>query len=137
MKIKYIILGLCGLLSVISCDKELEINPEQSITTEKAVSTPENINNILIGAYANTGRSDLLGGNLQMYADLLGDSGYVSWFGTYPDLRTIYSKNIVSDNFYVRDTWRTAYKVIFETNLILENLNIITTENDKKNRRRS
>lgn len=67
-----------------------------------------------------------------MYADLLGDSGYVSWFGTYPDLRTIYSKNIVSDNFYVRDTWRTAYKVIFETNLILENLNIITTENDKK-----
>lgn len=132
MKIKYIILGLCGLLSVISCDKELEINPEQSITTEKAVSTPENINNILIGAYANTGRFDLLGGNLQMYADLLGDSGYVSWFGTYPDLRTIYSKNIVSDNFYVRDTWRTAYKVIFETNLILENLNIITTENDKK-----
>lgn len=48
MKIKYIILGLCGLLSVISCDKELEINPEQSITTEKAVSTPENINNILL-----------------------------------------------------------------------------------------
>lgn len=132
MKIKYIILGLCGLLSVISCDKELEINPEQSITTEKAVSTPENINNILIGAYANTGKSDLLGGNLQMYADLLGDSGYVSWFGTYPDLRTIYSKNIVSDNVYVRDTWRTAYKVIFETNLILENLNIITIENDKK-----
>lgn len=70
--IKYIILGLFGLLFFISCNRELDINPEQSITTEKAVSTPENINNILIGAYANTGKSDLFGGNLQMYADLLG-----------------------------------------------------------------
>ncbi|MCL1665038.1 RagB/SusD family nutrient uptake outer membrane protein [Elizabethkingia ursingii] len=130
--IKYIILGLFGLLFIISCNRELDINPEQSITTEKAVSTPENINNILIGAYANTGKSDLFGGNLQMYADLLGDSGYVSWFGTYPDLRTIYSKNIISDNVYVRDSWRTAYKVIFGTNLILDNLNIITIENDRK-----
>ena len=130
--IKYIILGLFGLLFFISCNRELDINPEQSITTEKAVSTPENINNILIGAYANTGKSDLFGGNLQMYADLLGDSGYLSWFGTYPDLRTIYSKNIISDNVYVRDSWRTAYKVIFGTNLILDNLNIITIENDRK-----
>lgn len=60
------------------------------------------------------------------------DSGYLSWFGTYPDLRTIYSKNIISDNVYVRDSWRTAYKVIFGTNLILDNLNIITIENDRK-----
>lgn len=130
--IKYIILGLFGLLFFISCNRELDINPEQSITTEKATSTPENINNILIGAYANTSKSDLFGGNLQMYADLLGDSGYLSWFGTYPDLRTIYSKNIISDNVYVRDSWRTAYKVIFGTNLILDNLNIITIENDRK-----
>lgn len=120
------------MLVFTSCDKELEINPEQSISTEQAVSTPENINYILIGAYATSGKGDLFGGDLQIYADLLGDSGYVSWYGTYPDLRSIYNKNIVSDNAYVRDSWGTAYKVIYQTNLILDNLNVITNASDKK-----
>lgn len=120
------------MLVFTSCDKELEINPEQSISTEQAVSTPENINYILIGAYATSGKGDLFGGDIQIYADLLGDSGYVSWYGTYPDLRSIYNKNIVSDNAYVRDSWGTAYKVIYQTNLILDNLNVITNASDKK-----
>ena len=120
------------MLVFTSCDKELEINPEQSISTEQAVSTPENINYILIGTYATTGKGDLFGGDIQIYADLLGDSGYVSWYGTYPDLRSIYNKNIVSDNAYVRDSWGTAYKAIYQTNLILDNLNVITNAADKK-----
>ncbi|MEH7889151.1 RagB/SusD family nutrient uptake outer membrane protein [Elizabethkingia meningoseptica] len=128
----YIIFAITGMLVFTSCDKELEINPEQSISTEQAVSTPENINYILIGAYATSGKGDLFGGDLQIYADLLGDSGYVSWYGTYPDLRSIYNKNIVSDNAYVRDSWGTAYKVIYQTNLILDNLNVITNASDKK-----
>ncbi|AQX05863.1 hypothetical protein BAX97_10835 [Elizabethkingia meningoseptica] len=129
---RYIIFAITGMLVFTSCDKELEINPEQSISTEQAVSTPENINYILIGAYATSGKGDLFGGDLQIYADLLGDSGYVSWYGTYPDLRSIYNKNIVSDNAYVRDSWGTAYKVIYQTNLILDNLNVITNASDKK-----
>ncbi|AQX13400.1 hypothetical protein BAX94_07575 [Elizabethkingia meningoseptica] len=129
---RYIIFAITGMLVFTSCDKELEINPEQSISTEQAVSTPENINYILIGAYATSGKGDLFGGDIQIYADLLGDSGYVSWYGTYPDLRSIYNKNIVSDNAYVRDSWGTAYKVIYQTNLILDNLNVITNASDKK-----
>ncbi|ODM54262.1 RagB/SusD family nutrient uptake outer membrane protein [Elizabethkingia meningoseptica] len=129
---RYIIFAITGMLVFTSCDKELEINPEQSISTEQAVSTPENINYILIGAYATSGKGDLFGGDIQIYADLLGDPGYVSWYGTYPDLRSIYNKNIVSDNAYVRDSWGTAYKVIYQTNLILDNLNVITNASDKK-----
>lgn len=129
---RYIIFAITGMLVFTSCDKELEINPEQSISTEQAVSTPENINYILIGTYATTGKGDLFGGDIQIYADLLGDSGYVSWYGTYPDLRSIYNKNIVSDNAYVRDSWGTAYKAIYQTNLILDNLNVITNAADKK-----
>ena len=46
--IKYIILALSGFFLVTSCDRDLDINPAQSITTDQAISTPENINNILV-----------------------------------------------------------------------------------------
>jgi hypothetical protein len=129
--IKHIILALSGFFLVTSCDRELDINPAQSITTGQAISTPENINNILVGTYAITGRADLFGGDTQMYADLLGNSEYVDWYGTYAALRQIYTKNIVSDNAYVRDTWQYAYKAIYQTNVILDNLNVVTDTDDK------
>ena len=130
--IKYIILALSGFFLVTSCDRDLDINPAQSITTDQAISTPENINNILVGTYAITGRADLFGGDTQVYADLLGNSKYVNWYGTYAALRHMYTKNIVSDNVYVRDTWAYAYKAIYQTNVILDNLNVVTDANDKK-----
>ena len=129
--IKYIILSLSGFFLVTSCDRQLDVTPEQSIVTDKVISTPENINNILIGTYAITGRADLLGGDVQMYADLLGNSNYLYWYGTYASLRNIYTKSIVSDNAYVRDTWQYAYKAIYQTNVILDNLNIVTNADDK------
>ena len=129
--IKYIILALSGFFLVTSCDRQLDVTPEQSIVTDKVISTPENINNILIGTYAITGRADLLGGDVQMYADLLGNSNYLYWYGTYASLRNIYTKSIVSDNAYVRDTWQYAYKAIYQTNVILDNLNIVTNADDK------
>ena len=130
--IKYIILALSGFFLVTSCDRQLDVTPEQSIVTDKAISTPENINNILIGTYAITGRADFLGGDVQMYADLLGNSNYLYWYGTYASLRNIYTKSIVSDNAYVRDTWQYAYKAIYQTNVILDNLNVVTDADDKK-----
>lgn len=130
--IKHIILALSGFFLVTSCDRELDINPAQSITTGQAISTPENIKNILVGTYAISGRADLFGGDTQVYAELLGNSEYVEWYGTYAALRQIYTKNIVSDNVYVRDTWASAYKAIYQTNVILDNLSVITDANDKK-----
>lgn len=130
--LKYLILTISSLFLLTSCDRELDINPEQGIDTETAISTPEGIQQILIGAYANTGDGDLFGGDLQIYADLLGDDSYLYWWGTYADLGNIHEKNIISDNVYVRDTWGRAYKVINATNVILENLSVVKDADDKK-----
>ena len=130
--LKYLILTISSLFLLTSCDRELDINPEQGIDTETAISTPEGIQQILIGAYANTGDGDLFGGDLQIYADLLGDDSYLYWWGTYAELGNIHEKNIISDNVYVRDTWGRAYKVINATNVILENLSVVKDADDKK-----
>ena len=132
IKYKYIILALSGFFLVTSCDRELDINPEQSVGTNVVISTPESVEQILIGAYKNTGDGDLFGGDLQIYADILGDNGDLYWWGTYADLGNIYDKSIISNNVYVRDSWARAYKVIYETNVVLDNLNIVTDADDKK-----
>ena len=132
IKYKYIILALSGFFLVTSCDRELDINPEQSVGTNVVISTPESVEQILIGAYKNTGDGDLFGGDLQIYADILGDNGDLYWWGTYADLGNIYEKSIISNNVYVRDSWARAYKVIYETNVVLDNLNIVTDADDKK-----
>lgn len=129
--IKHIFLALTGFFLTTSCERELDINSAQSISTEQAISTPEGINNILVGTYALTGSGDMLGGDVQIYADLLGDSSYVYWYGTYAALEEIYTKNMISDNVYARDTWKTGYKSIYQTNIILDNLAVVTNTNDK------
>ena len=51
IKYKYIILALSVFFLVTSCDRELDINPEQSVGTNVVISTPESVEQILIGAY--------------------------------------------------------------------------------------
>ena len=130
--IKYLILTISGLFLFTACNRELDIDPEQGISTEQAVSTPEGIQQILIGAYKNTGDGDLFGGDIQIYGDLLADDGYLYWWGTYAELGHIHEKSIISDNVYVRDTWARAYKVINATNVVLENLSVVKDADDKK-----
>jgi hypothetical protein len=130
--LKYLILTISSFLLFTSCDRELDIDSEQGISTETAISTPEGIQQILIGAYKNTGDGDLFGGDVQIYGDLLADDGYLYWWGTYAELGHIHEKNIISDNVYARDTWARAYKVINATNVVLENLSVVKDGDDKK-----
>ncbi len=130
--IKYLILSISSLFLFTACDRELDMNSEQGISTETAISTPEGIQQILIGAYKNTGDGDLFGGDIQIYGDLLADDGYVYWWGTYAELGHIHEKSIISDNVYVRDTWARGFKVINATNVVLENLSVVKSASDKK-----
>ena len=130
--IKYLILTISSLFLFTACDRELDMNSEQGISTETAISTPEGIQQILIGAYKNTGDGDLFGGDIQIYGDLLADDGYVYWWGTYAELGHIHEKSIISDNVYVRDTWARGFKVINATNVVLENLSVVKSASDKK-----
>lgn len=129
-KIKIIASAAC-MFFLGSCQRELDLTPAQGISTDVAVSTSEGIHNILLGAYALLGSGDMYGGDVQIYADLLGNTNQVYWYGTYADLRQIYNKNIISDNAYVRDTWKTAYQGIYQCNVILDHLSVITDQDDK------
>ena len=78
--LKYLILTISSLFLLTSCDRELDINPEQRVVLKQQFQLQKEFSKILIGAYANTGDGDLFGGDLQIYADLLADDSYLYWW---------------------------------------------------------
>lgn len=118
----------------VSCEDELDIEPAQSISTEAALATEENIVNLLNGAYDEAGQVATYGGRGQMIADLLGTTNQVSWNGTFADPREFFNKAILVTNGFVAGHWANSYEVINQTNLIIDNLDKITSSTDLRNR---
>ena len=116
-------------IALTSCEDKLDLEPTQSISTEAALSTGDNIENLLIGAYAEAGQAASYGGRLQMMADLYGATDQVSWNGTFQQPRQIYVKNVLVDNSYVSGFWLNAYDVINQTNIVIDNLAIVDEDN--------
>ena len=83
--------------------------------------------NLLIGTYAEAGEGSTFGGITQMTADLYGVVDEPSWNGSYPVPSEFILKNVNVDNWLVRANWANSYEVINKSNLILDNLEIITS----------
>lgn len=129
-KYKIFCIGLLVTFQV-ACDKQLNIQPEQSVSTEIALSTPENIQNLLIGTYHQVGYAELYGGFFQMFSDLYGTSGQVQWTGTFVPPRQVFTKSIFVDNVMIRDVWLFAYKGINMANLIIDHINVVENLDDQ------
>lgn len=115
------------------CEDSLELEPRQSISVEVATSTEQNIENILVGAYAEAGQAASYGGRLQIMADLYGYTTEANWEGTFNQPRQVFTKNIFVDNSFVRDVWLNNYQVINQANLVIDNLDVVVDE-DKQDR---
>lgn len=133
MKIRNIFI-LLSLLAIISCEDRLEIEPAQSISVGAALSSEASIERILVGAYDEAGQNDSYGGQLQVISELIGNTNQVSWQGTFLSPRQIITKSILVTNGFVEDLWRNGYEVINQSNLVIDNVGIITSDTDKKNR---
>ena len=127
---KIIVLSLLTF-SFVGCDDNLNITPEQAITTEMAIKTPSNLKKILNNAYGDARSSALYGGGIGLAAELLANDGDLYWDGTYVQPDQYDEKAILTDNSFVESMWLRAYKISNETNIILDNLGVFTDASDK------
>lgn len=116
---------LCTGFLMVSCEDELNLEPEQSISTEVAVSTGENIENILIGTYAEAGDNVSYGGDIQILSDLYGFTDEASWVGTFAQPREVFNKRVFTDNVFVRDIWLNGYQIINQANLVVDYVDLV------------
>lgn len=131
MKRLFIILSL-SIFAITSCSKKLDIQPTQSVDEKTVFSTDANIKSALNGAYDVVSGASLLGGDLQMYSELLGAGGEIRWVGTYQQPNEIYKKSMLTNNSFIRDTYTEAYRAINVCNNIIAAIDIVK-ESDRDN----
>lgn len=120
---KFALVCLTPLLFV-GCDF-LEAEPKQSISSDQALSTEQNVRAALNGAYNDLSDADLYGGQYMMSPDLLADDGDVQWVGTFASPAEIIRKNIQTNNGFVETQWTDAYETINVANNVLSALDRI------------
>lgn len=114
------------LLVITSCEKNLDIEPTQSIDEDKALLTSSDVEAALVGAYSDLGDGDVYGGSLFVLSELLGNSpSSLNWSGTFQTMTQVYNKLIPVDNADVRDTWTDAYQAINDVNNVLSAIAIV------------
>ena len=109
-----------------SCEKNLDIDPTQSIDESEALLTSSDVEAALVGAYSDLGDADVYGGSLFVRSELLGNSSAtINWSGTFQTMTQIYNKQIPVDNADITDTWTDAYQTINDINNVLDAVDIV------------
>lgn len=122
---KLIILFTAVAMFMVSCSKKLDIDPTQNVNEDLVFTSDANIKAALNGAYDIVSNSYVLGGDMQLYSELLGADDEITWVGTFNQPDEIFSKSILTNNSYVRDTWSQSYRAINICNNILANISIV------------
>jgi hypothetical protein len=131
MKLTYIsrFAALAALaFSAVSCTDLLNLEPQQSISENLALSSDANVKAVLVGAYDAISDGDLYGGNLLKHSELLGGDGEIFWVGTFNAPREIANKQINVTNGDVLATWSDAYVAINLCNNVLDALSVVNAE---------
>ncbi|HKJ49720.1 MAG TPA: RagB/SusD family nutrient uptake outer membrane protein, partial [Christiangramia sp.] len=118
MKIYNKLILLLLSVFVISCDDELELQPEDQLTLDVSFSNKETALGVLTGAYSAAQQDDVLNGTRQSYADYMADNA--EFVGSFTTFQQISEFNQLSDNTSINALWDDNYEVIGATNLVIK-----------------
>lgn len=108
-----------GLLagSLSSCE-DLEIDPQQSLSTELAFADKQAVEGSLLGVYSLSQEFEVFGSLPQVIADFQSDN--VDFIGSFPTLQDVRLYATQSDNATIRDLWRRHYRAILAANAVIQ-----------------
>ncbi len=121
-----VLFALVQLLS--SCNKKLDVTPPQYLPPGIVLSTSDNVIKALNGAYDAISYSSALGGDMQLYSELLAANGEIFWDGTYNQPDEIFQKAILTNNSFVASTWAGAYSANNICNNILNAIGVVDAD---------
>jgi hypothetical protein len=130
---KLYIIGIIMLSALVtSCDKELDLEPSQSVSENVALSNDANVKKVLNGAYDAVSSGSLYGGNLQLFSELLAANGEIRWEGTFNQPDEIWQKAMITTNSFVRDTWTEGYNTINIANNIISATDVVNADDQNR-----
>ena len=107
------------------CEDFLDIQPQQSIDSEYALTTPENVKATLVGAYLEARSRWTFGSQFNEYSELLASSGHLQHVGSHAQPKEMLDKSIAVNNSYVESSWIASYRIINTVNHVLKASDIL------------
>lgn len=108
-----------SVIFMTACDSRLDVKPTQSIDQAAALSTSQDVEVTLVGAYDGLSSTNLYGGAIQYSGDLLGDDAEVRFGGTFSTLDELWRKTMTTTNGQTQSSWLQAYTTINRANNVL------------------
>jgi tetratricopeptide (TPR) repeat protein len=107
---------------------------EDELIVEAIIQNETDLSNFLVGAYSFAGSSSTYGGQTYLASELIGNTDELEWRGTFISPSQFINKAMIDDNGSVDNLFEDNYDVINMCNIVLENLEIITSSVENKNR---
>lgn len=125
MKInKYITFLLVSIL-VVGCADKLELEPAQSLSTDKSLENFSKLQTALVGAYDGLQSVNYYGRNFVVAAETRGDNVYVSRTNSNRFL-TDYNYQVTANGSTLNTFWNLGYAIILRLNNIINRAPSIT-----------
>lgn len=122
-KVTVLFLLLCS--TFIACDDNLNIEPQQAISTEVALSNEQGVKTALIGTYSLWASVSGFSGNVLLNSELLIDSDNLQWTNYFTDLTLLLEKRIATTDSPIANFWIRSYQIINQTNSVLAALDVV------------
>ena len=130
MKRTYFYIAIITVLITTSCDKKLDVLPENNITPGQ-IQTAEDLKAVLFGAYKLYQGPAAFGEQFMLVPDLLASESQVDWVGTFTEYRQYQNKEQLKDNGLATGIWENTYKIILDANTVLDKISLIEDEDEK------
>lgn len=118
-KFKYILLSSLLVLGT-ACDEFLDVEPEQSLSTNVAFSGKNAAFASLMGVYSLSQDFDVFGSITAVISEYQADN--VRFVGSFPTLQEINNFVTISSNGSVRSIWADHYYAILAANAVIQNI---------------
>ena len=121
-KISILIMATLGIISISSCEKQLEISPRQSIEASTALSSREAVEASITAIYARLKNARQYGRDLITHPEALSDNGFATNKSGRLLAEAQNNTPTQTTNSFTTTIWTNSYAAINQINLTLESI---------------
>ena len=123
-KLKYISLTMVAAAVMFSCNKKLDVLPQNNITPEQ-IQTSGDVIAVMLGGYGILQNPNAYGERYQFVADLLASQDQIDFIGTFTNYADIQSKTQIENNSIASGIWINSYSLINAMNTVIDKIDIV------------
>jgi starch-binding outer membrane protein, SusD/RagB family len=106
------------LLSLISCEKNIQIDPPSSLDGSAGFKSKQDVEAALLGCYNSMQSANYVGLRYWALCDMYADN--IAHVGTFPSFAQVANRGILADNAEVNNMWLNIYSGINRMNTVID-----------------